>query len=114
MKTSFACITALFISGTQAFAPAPRPTFAKPSALAMAKFNSMDEILAKFPDDMPCLINFYDASTEADIKSDIVRAKNLLKDRCTVVSIKQQDYPGKYSIILLLVGMWHVEFHHSM
>lgn len=95
MKTSIACVAALFISGTQAFAPAPKPTFAKPSALSMAKYNSMDEILAKFPEDMPTLINFYDAKTEADIKGDIVRAKNLLKDRCSVVSIKQQDYPGK-------------------
>jgi hypothetical protein len=44
---------------------------------------------------MPILINFYDSATEGDIKGDIVRAKNLLKDRCTVVSIKQQDYPGE-------------------
>lgn len=107
MKTSTACIAALFISGTQAFAPTSRPTFAKTSALSMAKFNTMDEILAKFPDDMPILINFYDAKTEADIKGDISRAKNLLKDRCTVVSIKQQDYPGKLSIILELVGMYY-------
>lgn len=61
----------------------------------MAKYNNMDEILAKFPEDIPVLINFYDAATEGDIKNDIVRAKNLLKDRCTVVSIKQQDYPGE-------------------
>jgi len=58
----------------------------------------MDEILAKFPEDMPTLINFYDAKTEADIKGDIVRAKGLLKDRCTVVSVKQQDYPGKKAL----------------
>jgi len=59
----------------------------------MAKVNNMDEILAKFPDDIPVLINFYDAATENDIKADISRAKNLLKDRCSVCSIKQQDYP---------------------
>jgi hypothetical protein len=53
----------------------------------------MEEILAKFPEDKPVLINFYDAATEADIKSDIVRAKNLLSERCSFVSIKQQDYP---------------------
>jgi hypothetical protein len=94
MKTSIVFLAALAISGAQAFAPASKTTFTKPSALSMAKYNSMDEILAKFPEDMPTLINFYDAKTEADIKSDIVRAKNLLKDRCTVVSIKQQDYPG--------------------
>lgn len=95
MKSSIAFIAALVISGAQAFAPAARPAFTKPSALSMAKYNNMDEILAKFPEDMPTLINFYDAATEADIKADIVRAKNLLKDRCTVVSIKRQDYPGK-------------------
>ena len=53
----------------------------------------MDEILAVFPDDKPILINFYDASTEAEIKDDIFRAKKLLEDRARVVSIKQQDYP---------------------
>eukprot|EP00559_Dactyliosolen_fragilissimus_P009862 CAMPEP_0184857556 /NCGR_PEP_ID=MMETSP0580-20130426/2714_1 /TAXON_ID=1118495 /ORGANISM="Dactyliosolen fragilissimus" /LENGTH=98 /DNA_ID=CAMNT_0027353219 /DNA_START=196 /DNA_END=492 /DNA_ORIENTATION=- len=53
----------------------------------------MDEILAKFPDEIPVLINFYDASTEGEIKKDIVRAKQLLEGRCTLVSIKQQDYP---------------------
>jgi len=53
----------------------------------------MDEILALFPEDKPVLINFYDASTEKDIKADIVRAKQLLEDRAKVVSIKQQDYP---------------------
>lgn len=53
----------------------------------------MDEILAKFPDDKPVLINFYDANTEAQIKDDIFRAKTLLADRLTLVSIKQQDYP---------------------
>ena len=56
----------------------------------------MEEILAKFPDNLPVLINFYDAKTEDAIKADIVRAKNLLKDRCTLVSIKQQDYPGTF------------------
>lgn len=53
----------------------------------------MDEILAKFPEEKPILINFYDSKTESTIKDDIVRAKNLLADRCTLVSIKQQDYP---------------------
>jgi hypothetical protein len=53
----------------------------------------MDEILALFPEDLPVLINFYDAATEKDIKGDISRAKTLLKDRASLVSIKQQDYP---------------------
>ena len=55
-----------------------------------AKYNTMDEILALFPADLPVLINFYDAATENAIKDDIFRAKQLLKDRATVVSIKQQ------------------------
>ena len=63
------------------------------SALEMAKFNTMEEILAKFPEEKPVLINFYDANTESAIKNDIFRAKKLLEDRATLVSIKQQDYP---------------------
>ena len=97
MKTSIAFLAAFALTGTQAFAPAPSKAFVSQTALSMAKYNTMDEILAKFPEDTPVLINFYDAATEADIKSDIVRAKNLLKDRCTVVSVKQQDYPGTCS-----------------
>lgn len=53
----------------------------------------MDEILALFPEDKPVLVNFYDANTEDQIKSDIFRAKELLADRATLVSIKRQDYP---------------------
>lgn len=53
----------------------------------------MDEILALFPEDKPVLVNFYDSSTEDDIRNDIVQAKSLLADRATMVSIKQQDYP---------------------
>ena len=59
----------------------------------LAKYKNMEEILALFPEDKPILINFYDAKTEKDIKDDIFRAKTLLKDRATLVSIKQQDYP---------------------
>jgi hypothetical protein len=76
----------------RAFAP-QTPTFHRSSSLAAAKYKTMDEILAKFPEDKPVLINFYDANTESKIKSDIFRAKNLLQDRATLVSIKQQDYP---------------------
>jgi thioredoxin-like negative regulator of GroEL len=61
--------------------------------LDMAKYKSMDEILALFPDDKPVLINFYDANTENAIKDDIFRAKKLLEGRATLVSVKQQDYP---------------------
>ena len=69
----------------------------------MAKYNTMEEILAKFPEEKPVLINFYDAATEGDIKSDIVRAKNLLAERCTFVSIKRQDYPGEMIIVFIVV-----------
>lgn len=113
MKTAaplIACAAAL-MAVAEAFAPSSvalqrtaTPTFmprsSSPSAATShvstalhAKYNSMDEILALFPDDKPILVNFYDASTEAKIKNDIFRAKTLLADRCTVVSIKQQDYP---------------------
>ena len=53
----------------------------------------MDEILALFPEEKPVLVNFYDASTESEIKDDIFRAKKLIEDRATLVSIKRQDYP---------------------
>ena len=65
----------------------------RPSSALFAKYNTMDEILALFPEDMPVLINFYDERTENEIKDDIFRAKTLLKDRATLVSVKQQDYP---------------------
>ena len=98
MKTTLTILAALAISAN-AFAPSsmhiPKSITSTPTALSMAKYNTMEEILAKFPEDKPVLINFYDSASEAEIKSDIVRAKNLLADRCTVVSIKQQDYPGK-------------------
>jgi hypothetical protein len=88
-----ACMALLFsLSGVDAFVPARNPTAFHRTALA-AKYKTMDEILALFPEDKPVLINFYDAKTENDIKDDISRAKTLLKDRATLVSIKQQDYP---------------------
>lgn len=93
---SLAAVAALG-GNAHAFAPASLPSAAvsasAASALGMAKYNSMDEIIDLFPEDKPVLINFYDANTENDIKNDIFRAKTLLKDRCTVCSIKQQDYP---------------------
>jgi hypothetical protein len=79
-------------STATAFVPASRPTAYSSSSLS-AKYKSMDEILALFPEDKPVLINFYDANTESVIKGDIFRAKKLLEDRAKVVSIKQQDYP---------------------
>uniref|UniRef100_A0A7S4JZ61 Thioredoxin domain-containing protein n=1 Tax=Odontella aurita TaxID=265563 RepID=A0A7S4JZ61_9STRA len=90
------CLAAAAISGTSAFVPAPSsPAFVQHSSRTAlhAKYNSMDEILALFPEEKPVLINFYDAATEEAIKNDIFRAKTLLQDRCTVCSIKQQDYP---------------------
>ena len=58
-----------------------------------AKPTTMDEILAKFPEDKPVLVNFYDGNTENAIKNDIVQAKKMLEGRATLVSVKQQDYP---------------------
>jgi len=58
----------------------------------MAKYKTLEEIVDLFPDDKPVLINFFDVNTENAIKDDILRAKNFLKDRCTLVSIKQQEY----------------------
>jgi hypothetical protein len=101
MKTgvAFMCAAAVAaMSGVEAFAPVPvqrNLAFASRSSgsALQAKYNNMDEILALFPEDKPVLINFYDAKTEDEIKDDIFRAKTLLADRCTVCSIKQQDYP---------------------
>ena len=103
MKTIsiLAMAAATLLNSASAFVPSTPltttsfSTTTSTTSLSMAKYNTMDEILAKFPDDKPILINFYDASTEAEIKNDVVRAKNLLKDRLSFVSIKQQDYPGE-------------------
>ena len=93
MKSGILALLALMASSANAFAPAAKPAFGAGSSALNAKYNTMDEILAKFPEEKPVLINFYDAKTEADIKNDIFRAKTLLADRCTLVSIKVQDYP---------------------
>lgn len=91
-----ACLSLVAVlSGAAAFAPLSHTTTASAphSTTALsAKYNTMDEILALFPEDKPVLINFYDANTEAAIKDDISRAKKNLEGRATVVSIKQQDY----------------------
>ncbi|KAL7580986.1 hypothetical protein ACA910_005800 [Epithemia clementina (nom. ined.)] len=97
MRTSLSVLLLLrLIVSSIGFAPG-RPTTASRRdssvVVEMAKFKTIDEILAKFPEDKPVLINFYDANTENEIKNDIFRAKKLLEDRATVVSIKQQDYP---------------------
>jgi hypothetical protein len=39
------------------------------TTLYMAKYKTMDEILALFPKDKPVLINFYDAKTESKFPS---------------------------------------------
>jgi hypothetical protein len=88
MTTSSAFVPSSTSSVLQA-----RSVMAKSTVLSMAKYKTMDEILALFPEDKPVLINFYDSKTENDIKADIMRAKELLADRATIVSIKQQDYP---------------------
>lgn len=93
---------------SQAFAPVglPKTATATSQQLAMAKYNSMEEILALFPDDKPVLINFYDAATENAIKDDIFRAKQLLQDRATLVSIKQQDYPDLARLVRSLASIF--------
>lgn len=73
MKLSFAAIistVAVLASTTEAFAPTQPTSFraASSSSALNAKYNSMDEILALFPEDIPVLINFYDAATEDAIK----------------------------------------------
>jgi hypothetical protein len=88
------CLALTFaFSGVESFAPATSTAFHRTASSLAAKYNTMDEILALFPEEKPVLINFYDAGTEKDIKDDMFRAKNLLKDRASFVSIKQQDYP---------------------
>lgn len=81
-------------AGVDAFAPTSgvSTTSIRQTQLS-AKYNTMDEILALFPEDKPVVINFYDANTEGAIKDDIFKAKQLLEDRAKFVSIKQQDYP---------------------
>jgi len=100
MKTSILSIVlaavAYSLSGASAFVPLTPIAFrtaSMSSSQLFAKYKTMDEILALFPDDKPVLVNFYDAKTENDIKDEIFRAKTLLADRATLVSIKQQDYP---------------------
>lgn len=93
MKFSLVSALLAVVASVQGFVPTVVPASTRGPTNLLAKYNSMDEILAKFPVDKPVLINFYDANTEAVIKDDIFRAKALLKDRATLVSIKQQDYP---------------------
>lgn len=94
MKTLAAAVLLACASQGDAFAPpTPAASTLQRTQPLHAKYNSMDEVLALFPEDKPVLINFYDAATEAEIKSDILAAKKLLSDRATLVSMKQQDYP---------------------
>jgi hypothetical protein len=92
MKFTIISTLSALVASVQGFLPIV-PSGVSRSMQLTAKYNTMEEILAKFPDDKPVLINFYDGNTEQEIKSDIFRAKELLKDRATLVSIKQQDYP---------------------
>ena len=93
MKIAIVSALLATLASVQGFAPTVPSTYARSSTVMQAKYNNMDEILALFPEDKPVLINFYNADTENDIKNDIVRAKALLADRATMVSIKTQDYP---------------------
>ena len=100
MKTftlfSLAVMALAAMTGVDAFAPSSSTstsTTTRQTPILSAKYNTMDEILALFPEDKPVVINFYDANTEGAIKQDIFKAKQLLEDRAKFVSIKQQDYP---------------------
>jgi hypothetical protein len=93
MKLAIVSVLLATLASVQGFAPTVPSTYARSSTIMQAKYNTMDEILALFPEDKPVLINFYNADTENDIKNDISRAKKLLADRATMVSIKTQDYP---------------------
>ena len=100
MKTftlfSLAVMALAAMTGVDAFAPSSSTstsTSTRQTPKLSAKYNTMDEILALFPEDKPVVINFYDANTEGAIKQDIFKAKQLLEDRAKFVSIKQQDYP---------------------
>jgi hypothetical protein len=93
MKISILSTLLAAVASVQGFAPSVPTKYFPSSSALQAKYNSVDEILALFPDDKPVLLNFYDATTEDVIKDDVFRAKTLLKDRATLVSIKQQDYP---------------------
>jgi hypothetical protein len=73
------CLPLFALSGALAFLPKQQTTFHRVQNQLGAKYNTMEEILALFPEDKPTLINFYDANTENQIKDDIFRAKNLLK-----------------------------------
>lgn len=92
MKSTLLSLLLVLLASVEGFVPTVHKDVRGSTSL-FAKYNTMEEILAKFPSDKPVLINFYDANTENEIKADIFRAKELLKDRATLVSIKQQDYP---------------------
>mmetsp|Transcript_10227 Transcript_10227/g.15242 ORF Transcript_10227/g.15242 Transcript_10227/m.15242 type:complete len:139 (+) Transcript_10227:53-469(+) len=93
MKSFTSVAMALLMVGANAFAPSNFGV-TRPSSTAMyAKYNTIEEILALFPDDKPVLINFYDAGIEDDIKNDIVTLKRVMEGRASVCSAKTQDYP---------------------
>jgi hypothetical protein len=92
----FISVLIALVSTANAFHVQPAVTTGRRPAthLSMAsQYKTMNEILAKFPEDKPVLINIYDANTESAIKEDIMRAKSLLADSLTMVSMKRQDYP---------------------
>jgi hypothetical protein len=70
MKLSILSVlaVALVSSSVEAFAPSNVVSSRSSSSKLEAKYNSMDEILALFPEEIPVLINFYDAKTEDEIK----------------------------------------------
>mmetsp|Transcript_13383 Transcript_13383/g.20373 ORF Transcript_13383/g.20373 Transcript_13383/m.20373 type:complete len:144 (+) Transcript_13383:141-572(+) len=96
MKGLIISILAFFVLSAYGFVPASQPYAGMRRFELKAekpKPTNMEEILARFPDDKPVLINFYDKTTEKEIYRDNLMAKRGLKDRCTIVNITQQDYP---------------------
>ena len=92
MKASLAIFTSFLAYNVSAFAPSAFGV-SRPSSALEAKYNSVEEILALFPEDKPTLINFYDAKMEEEIKNDIVTLKRVMEGRASVCSAKVQDYP---------------------
>lgn len=93
MKSPSALILALLTVSASAFAPTSFGGARSSASTLRAKYNSVEEILALFPEDKPTLINFYDASMEDDIKNDIMMLKRVMEGRASVCSAKVQDYP---------------------
>lgn len=93
MKSVTSIAMALLAVGVNAFAPTNFGVTRSSSTAMYAKYNTIEEILALFPEDKPVLVNFYDATTEEEIINDVVTLKRVMEGRASVCSAKTQDYP---------------------